>query len=92
MFGLLLGGVLGNLTDRLFREPGFGVGHVIDFLRIPLLPAIFNIADSAIVVSMGLFLILTLRGIGLDGSRPAREGDDASALEAGAAASPSESN
>jgi signal peptidase II len=92
VFGLLLGGVLGNLTDRLFREPGFGVGHVIDFLRIPLLPAIFNIADSAIVVSMGLFLILTLRGIGLDGSRPAREGDDPSALEADAAASPSESN
>ena len=92
VFGLLLGGVLGNLTDRLFREPGFGVGHVIDFLRIPLLPAIFNIADSAIVVSMGLFLILTLRGIGLDGSRPAREGDDPSSLEADTAASPSESN
>ena len=92
VFGLLLGGVLGNLTDRLFREPGFGVGHVIDFLRIPLLPAIFNIADSAIVVSMGLFLILTLRGIGLDGSRPAREGDDLSPLEADTSASPSESN
>jgi signal peptidase II len=92
VFGLLLGGVLGNLTDRLFREPGFGVGHVIDFLRIPLLPAIFNIADSAIVVSMGLFLILTLRGIGLDGSRPARAGDDPSSLEADTAASPSESN
>jgi signal peptidase II len=91
VFGLLLGGVLGNLTDRLFREPGFGVGHVIDFLRIPLLPAIFNIADSAIVVSMGLFLILTLRGIGLDGSRPARAGDDPSSLEADTAASPSES-
>ena len=79
VFGLLLGGVLGNLTDRLFREPGFGVGHVIDFLRIPLLPAIFNIADTAIVVSMGLFLILTLRGVGLDGSRPLRQGDDESA-------------
>ena len=69
VFGLLLGGVLGNLTDRLFREPGFGVGHVIDFLQIPILPAIFNIADSAIVVSMGFFLILTLRGIGLDGTK-----------------------
>lgn len=81
VFGLLLGGVLGNLTDRLFREPGFGVGHVVDFLRIPLLPAIFNIADTAIVVSMGLFLILTLRGIGLDGSRPARPGDESAELE-----------
>jgi signal peptidase II len=69
VFGLLLGGVLGNLTDRLFREPGFGVGHVIDFIQIPLLPAIFNVADSAIVVSMAIFMILTLRGIGLDGTK-----------------------
>jgi signal peptidase II len=81
VFGLLLGGVIGNLIDRLFREPGFGVGHVIDFLRIPLLPAIFNIADTAIVVSMGLFLILTLRGVALDGSRPAREHDEPVELE-----------
>lgn len=73
LFGLLLGGLLGNLTDRLFREPGFGVGHVVDFLQIPLLPAIFNLADVAIVSSMALFLILTLRGIGLDGRR---SGDD----------------
>ena len=69
LFGLLLGGLLGNLTDRLFREPGFGVGHVVDFLQIPLLPAIFNLADVAIVSSMALFLILTLRGVGLDGRR-----------------------
>jgi signal peptidase II len=69
LFGLLLGGLLGNLTDRLFREPGFGVGHVVDFLQIPLLPAIFNLADVAIVSSMVLFLILTIRGVGLDGKR-----------------------
>jgi signal peptidase II len=75
LFGLLLGGLLGNLTDRLFREPGFGVGHVVDFLQIPLLPAIFNLADVAIVSSMALFLILTLRGIGLDGRRT-HDGDD----------------
>ncbi|MGN6762193.1 MAG: signal peptidase II [Leifsonia sp.] len=67
LFGLLLGGLLGNLTDRLFREPGFGVGHVVDFLQIPVLPAIFNLADVAIVSSMVLFLLLTLRGVGLDG-------------------------
>ncbi|AGW41671.1 signal peptidase II [Leifsonia xyli subsp. cynodontis DSM 46306] len=84
LFGLLLGGLLGNLTDRLFREPGFGVGHVIDFLQIPLLPAIFNLADVAIVVSMGIFLVLTLRGIGLDGRRQRDEGADASsAVSAG---------
>jgi signal peptidase II len=69
LFGLLLGGTLGNLTDRLFRAPGFGVGRVVDFIQIPLLPAIFNLADSAIVTSMVLFVLLTLRGTGLDGAR-----------------------
>jgi signal peptidase II len=69
LFGLLLGGTLGNLTDRLLRPPGFGVGRVVDFLQIPLLPAIFNLADSAIVTSMALFVLLTLRGTGLDGVR-----------------------
>lgn len=69
MFGLLLGGALGNVTDRLFREPGFGTGHVIDFLKVWGFPAIFNIADIAIVTGMGLFLLLTLRGVGLDGTR-----------------------
>jgi signal peptidase II len=69
LFGMLVGGTLGNLTDRLFREPGFGVGHVVDFLSVWMFPAIFNIADVAIVSSMGLFLILTLRGVSLDGSR-----------------------
>ncbi|WP_438855858.1 signal peptidase II [Agromyces sp. M3QZ16-3] len=86
VFGLLLGGVLGNLTDRLLREPGFGIGHVIDFISTPwMLPAIYNVADIAIVSSMILFMILTIRGIGLDGSRPVRDGDgsDATAPEPG---------
>jgi signal peptidase II len=69
LFGMLLGGTTGNLTDRLFREPGFGVGHVIDFIQVQGFPAIFNIADSFIVASMGLFIILTIRGVGLDGRR-----------------------
>lgn len=74
VFGLLLGGVLGNLTDRLFREPSFGLGHVIDFISTPwLIPAIYNVADMAIVSSMVLFMILTIRGIGLDGVRQPRE-------------------
>ncbi|ERK71739.1 signal peptidase II [Leifsonia aquatica ATCC 14665] len=91
LFGLLLGGLLGNLTDRLFREPGFGVGHVVDFLQIPILPAIFNLADVAIVSSMALFLILTIRGIGLDGRRTteddADELDDASEVDSADVAS-----
>lgn len=69
MFGLVLGGALGNVTDRLFREPGFGTGHVIDFLQVIAFPAIFNAADIAIVTSMGLFILLSLRGVGLDGTR-----------------------
>ncbi len=69
LFGMLLGGTVGNLTDRLFREPGFGLGHVIDFLQVWGFPAIFNVADSFIVASMGLFIILSLRGVGIDGRR-----------------------
>ena len=70
VFGLLLGGVLGNLTDRLLREPSFGEGHVVDFISTPwMLPAIYNVADMSIVISMVIFMILTIRGIGLDGQR-----------------------
>jgi signal peptidase II len=72
LFGLLLGGTLGNLTDRLFRQPRFGQGHVVDFVQVFGFPAIFNIADSAIVVSMCLFVLLTIRGVGLDGLRGSR--------------------
>jgi len=66
--GLVLGGALGNLTDRLLREPSFGQGHVVDFIALPNF-AIFNIADSAVVSGVVLICILTLRGIGMDGSR-----------------------
>jgi signal peptidase II len=69
MLGLLLGGNLGNLTDRLTREPGFGRGYVVDFIQVWGFPAIFNIADIAIVSSMGLFILLSVRGVRLDGTR-----------------------
>lgn len=69
-FALLLGGVLGNLLDRLTREPGFPVGHVIDFISTPwLIPAIYNVADIAIVSAMLLFVILVIRGAPIDGTR-----------------------
>ncbi len=70
--GLLLGGALGNLTDRLFRPPSFAMGHVVDFIQLPNF-AIFNIADSAVVSSVVLICLLTLRGITLDGSRHSTE-------------------
>jgi signal peptidase II len=66
--GLLLGGALGNLTDRVFREPSFAMGHVVDFIQLPNF-AIFNIADSAVVSAVAIICILTLKGIALDGSR-----------------------
>ena len=82
VFGLLLGGVLGNLTDRLLREPSFGLGHVIDYISTPwLIPAIYNVADIAIVSSMVLFMILTIRGVGLDGIRESKRTDAAAEAE-----------
>ncbi|MBW4096331.1 MAG: signal peptidase II [Acidobacteria bacterium] len=67
--GMLLGGSLGNLTDRLFRDPYFGMGHVVDFIAFPHF-AIFNIADSSIVGSVILICILTLKGIPFGRHRP----------------------
>lgn len=67
--GLLLGGVLGNLYDRLTRPPGFGIGHVIDFISMPwLLPAIYNIADAAIVCSMIMLAALSIWGPSITGA------------------------
>lgn len=79
VFGLLLGGTLGNLTDRLTKPNGdgvvvFGNGHVIDFISTPwMMPAIYNVADMAIVSSMILLVLLTLLGVRLDGTREPRK-------------------
>lgn len=70
VLGALLGGVAGNLTDRLFRDPGFPVGHVVDFIYTPwMMPAIYNVADIFIVSSMVLVALLILLGINFDGTR-----------------------
>lgn len=74
VLGLLLGGVLGNLVDRMFRDPGFAVGHVVDFILTPWMwfwttPAIYNVADVFIVSMMISVALLTLVGIRFDGSR-----------------------
>jgi signal peptidase II len=65
--GLLLGGALGNLTDRLFRAPGALEGHVVDFIA-PRHFAVFNLADSAIVCGGILIVLLSFRGLDPDGS------------------------
>lgn len=69
--GLLLGGSVGNLTDRMTREPGPGRGHVVDFIDYFSL-FIGNVADIAIVSAAVLIGILALRGIGVDGVRAGR--------------------
>ncbi len=70
VLGCLLGGVLGNLTDRFFREPGFAVGHVVDMISMPwMMPAIFNVADIFIVCGMITVALLVVLGIRFDGTR-----------------------
>jgi signal peptidase II len=67
--GLLLGGASGNLVDRVLRSPGPGRGAVVDFLDFQVWPS-FNVADSAIVVGGVLAVLLSVRGVEIDGRRP----------------------
>ena len=60
--GGLLGGAVGNLIDRIFRSPEVFQGHVVDFISLPNYP-MFNISDSAVVLSAIAMVILSLRGI-----------------------------
>ncbi len=64
--GLLLGGALGNLGDRLFRAPGPLRGHVVDWIHLHHWP-VFNVADSAIVIGGILAVVLSMLGKSLDG-------------------------
>jgi signal peptidase II len=66
--GGLLGGAVGNLLDRLFREPGFFQGHVVDWITFPHF-AVFNLADASIVCSSVLMVLLAVRGVEIDGGR-----------------------
>jgi len=69
--GLILGGALGNLTDRIFRSPGLFRGNVVDWISVfgpwgehwP----IFNLADAAIVCGAVLAGVWSLRGVPMDG-------------------------
>ena len=58
--GLVIAGILGNLTDRLFRPPGFLHGHVVDFLQLPNF-AIFNVADMCITFAAVIIVIMSFR-------------------------------
>ena len=70
--GLVLGGALGNLVDRILRAPGFMVGHVIDFISLGSDNGhpwpIFNLADSALCIGAALAVLLELTGHRRDGA------------------------
>ncbi|WP_372460218.1 signal peptidase II [Nocardia coffeae] len=75
--GLVLGGAVGNLIDRLFRAPGPLQGHVVDFISVTRWWPVFNVADSSIVCGAILLVALTVFGFEPDGthSRRAEDGD-----------------
>lgn len=58
--GLILGGTLGNLIDRMVRADGFLDGAVIDWIRLPNFP-MFNLADASITVGAALLILGALR-------------------------------
>ena len=85
--GLVLGGALGNLMDRLFRAPGPFTGHVVDMISVfdpygDKFP-IFNVADSALCVGVGLAILLELLGRQRDGTRVRKDQAPATAKEGG---------
>ena len=91
VLGCLLGGVLGNLGDRLFREPGFPVGHVVDMISMPwMMPAVFNVADIFIVTGMISVALLIVLGIRLDGTREMKKAPDAAESASDAAGTSAE--
>lgn len=61
LLGVVWGGALGNLIDRLFRDPGFPGGHVVDFIKYYDW-FIGNVADIALVGGIAIVVILELRG------------------------------
>lgn len=75
--GMLLGGAITHLGDRLFRDPGFARGHVVDFINYNGY-FIGNIADIALVGGAVMLVIISLMGIA---SRPEPEPVSADATE-----------
>jgi signal peptidase II len=61
LFGVALGGAVGNLIDRLFRDPGVGRGHVVDMINYNNV-FVGNVADIAIVGAAAVFMGVSLFG------------------------------
>jgi len=60
--GVAIGGVVGNLIDRVSKNPGFPGGYVTDFIQVPFNFPIFNIADSAICIASFWIALRVIRG------------------------------
>ncbi|MEN9957415.1 MAG: signal peptidase [Actinomycetota bacterium] len=69
--GVIGGGIVGNLVDRLVREPSFANGHVVDFIQIPFNFPIFNFADICISVGMTLVAWRIIAGDKIGGAKDA---------------------
>lgn len=74
--GLVLGGSVGNLVDRIFRAPGPFLGHVVDMVSLfddsgGVWP-VFNVADSSLMIGVGLAILLEATGRQRDGRRLTR--------------------
>jgi signal peptidase II len=63
--GLVIGGALGNVSDRLFRSPGWFRGAVVDFIDLQWWP-IFNVADMAITIGGVLLVLGSVRASGAE--------------------------
>ena len=69
--GLLLAGALGNLTDRIFRQPSPFKGHVVDFIDYG--PFVGNFADIALTFAAIVIVWRTWRGFAVDGTREVKQ-------------------
>jgi signal peptidase II len=86
--GLLLGGALGNLLDRLIRPPGPLRGHVVDFIDYRVF--VGNVADIFIVAAAGLMILLAVRGVAWSagGDQPDNVSEDPTGQADGAGLDP----
>lgn len=80
--GLVLGGAVGNLIDRLARDPGIFRGHVVDFIDYGGL-FVGNVADIAIVGAAAAIMALSAAGFEIDGTRAGEPGEERASADRG---------
>jgi signal peptidase II len=82
VLGGILGGAVGNLIDRILREPAAFRGHVVDFLELPNWP-VFNVADMALVGSAILAVILSIKGVEMGAPEQPEPAPESAAVDPG---------